>query len=233
MTLKRGAFNRRSFLAAGAASLALVSCATLPDVDLMAAVRQLLTLSTQRALGRIVGLDDNGQFALGLDLENRAIAVIDQQLGGMAGALARQFRVMPVIGAVLRRGVATVTEQISPFLYNQIATLSLRDAGRILTSGGDSATRALQGSVDTALAARIQPLLVTVINKGVEIGELGRLSALAGLKLKGAIATLLAESLTRPLTGALFDAIAVEERAIRANPASTGDRLLLQAFGRR
>ncbi len=226
--------NRRTLLFAGASALLVSACATLPaSPDSALLVRRLLTLSTENALKRAVGIDGvTGEFAAELKLGQLLNSVVGQGSSDTLLSMLRVTGLFQKTQAMVSQAAAFATQQLSPFLLRRIDQIDIRDAASLLRAGNDSATRFLEQSVNQELAQQISPLVIAFVRKAQQTNDIGQFTALLGERLSNTFATIIAEKITGTLGGALFNAIAREEIALRANPTSIVDAALAKALVR-
>lgn len=219
--------TRRKFVAAGLALplLAFSGCATrLGDlVGLEAAIRRLLTLSSQRAFARL--LADEGFFR-----DDIARIQPPPQLGGRAvtsalavalGTRAVQDRLLRVVNAAARDGA----ERAAPVIYDSIRDMSIADALSIARGGPTAATDHLAA----AMGERIFDAVFPGVGNALRLAENGViqriLSVATGISFPG-----LQADVTRKTASAIYRAIGREEAAIRADPNAAGDPVLATLF---
>lgn len=218
--------NRRSMLAllASAPLLALPGCAGLPGFSLTEAVRELLTLSSQRAFDRL--LQPGGFY-------DREITRIDlpPELGG-PGATSLVSRVLASrlfkdrLAREINRAAERGAERAAPLVADAIRTISIADAAAIIRGGPSAATDLLEQAMGRSLVGAIFPAIDEALRLADNdvIAEALRLST--GIDLQG-----LAHHISDRAHTAIYRAIAEEEAAIRANPRETRNPLLIGAFG--
>ncbi len=219
--------SRRSLIAAGLALplLALPGCATrlgdLPGLE--PAIRRLLTLSSQRALARL--LADEGFLR-----DEVARIQPPPQLGGSSiaatlavalGTRAVQDRLIRVVNRAAEEGA----RRAAPAIYDSIRDMTITDALSIARGGPTAATDFLAGS----MGERIFDALFPGVGEALRLAENGviqrALQFATAINFPG-----LQADVTRKTAAALYRAIGREEAAIRANPQSTGDPVLIGLF---
>jgi hypothetical protein len=114
-----------------------------------------------------------------------------------------------------------------------IQQMSLADANAILTGPDDAATQYFQTHTETALTARMQPIVSeATANAGVTAAYKSMLAGAGGLtSLLPADATDLDSYVTDKALDGLFLMVAEEERRIRENPLARSTDLLEKVFG--
>lgn len=217
--------GRRAVLG-GMASIGVLSvagCSTYPAFSLEEAVRRLLFLSTDRAFARLLapgGFWDDSvtRLALPESIGNRG-GVLARILTGplMKDRLSRAFNDMAYDAA----------ERAAPYVADTVRTIGVRDALALIRSSDPMAASAyLHQEMGTSLVEIMVPEFGDAIRVSREplIGEV--LGALTGVDVGG-----IANSLAIQADNAIFRAIGREEAAIRADPRSTNDPVLMAAFG--
>jgi len=203
--------------------LALAGCSTFPSFSLEEAVRRLLLLSSDRAFASLLapgGFWDDSVTRLALP----------ESIGNRGGVLAR-ILTGPLMNDRLQRAFNDMAydaaERAAPAVADAVRTIGVRDA-LALIRGSDpmAATIYLHQEMGTSLVEIMVPEFGDAIRVSREplIGEV--LGALTGVDVGG-----IANSLAMQADNAIFRAIGREEAAIRANPRSTNDPVLMAAFG--
>lgn len=213
--------ERRQILklgAGGALALTLPACSTLPGFSLTDAVRRLLLLSSENAFARLTadgGYWDNQVGQLGLD-----------SLIGISGGSIGSFLTSTLFKSRLDRAFADVavkgSEAAAPIVVEAVRNAGITGATAILRGGPTAARDFLQGQMGDGLVQVMVPELGQAIRIANEplVGQL--ISSLTGVDA-GGIASRMAGS----VNDAIWREIGIEEQAIRADPQSTGDPLLI------
>lgn len=215
--------KRRQFLGGASAVMliALAGCAGGLRYDLTEAIRRLLTLSSQRALARLM---EPGGF---YDSQVARIALPDE-LGSKGGGVARM-----VLGSILRdrllrqvnRAAERGAERAAPVIADAILAVSPETAVALLRGKGPSATMFLKDQMGDALI----PAMLPGIDEGLRLFDNAAvteaLRLASGIDFAG-----LRDEVTRKAANAIFAEMALEETAIRADPQSTGDPVLIGAL---
>lgn len=205
------------------AVLAVAGCASYPSFSLEEAVRRLLFLSTDRAFSRLLqpgGFWDDQITRLALP----------ESLGNRGGVLAR-ILTGPLMKDRLQRAFNDMAydaaERAAPAVTDAVRTIGIRNALALLR-GSDpmAATAFLHQEMGSSLVEIMVPEFGDAIRVSREplVGQL--LTALTGVDVGG-----IANSLAFEADNAIFRAIGREEAAIRADPRSTNDPMLMAAFG--
>ena len=219
--------TRRRLIGAGLCLplLTLPGCATgLGGFGLEDAIRRILTLSSQRAFARL--LTDEGFFQ-----DDVARVPLPEQLGGsrVTSALAALLGTGLVQDRLLRvvnRAAADAADEAAPIVYESIRSMGISDAVSIVRGGSSAATDYLQRSMGNAIVERIFPEVGTAL-RVLDNGLVTRaLQAATGIDFGG-----LQRHVSERASDGIYRAIGREEAAIRANPRSTGDPVLIGVFG--
>jgi Protein of unknown function (DUF4197) len=220
--------NRRALVASMLAGTALASCASIGSmgVNLVDAIKRLLGISAKNGLAKLAS---QGGF-----LNNAASKIgLGDVLGGSNGSAAMlvlsQLGVLGGIEAKVNQAAESAVGKIAPWVADSISGLSIADANAIINGPGDAATNLLK----TAISSRLQSELGGAVGGALQaLNVLGPLAGMAGINIGGLNLGNLTQGVTGKASNAIFNAIASEERAIRANPSATGDPLIIAAFGR-
>jgi hypothetical protein len=217
--------NRRVLLGGmgSVAVLAVTGCSTYPGFSLEEAVRRLLFLSTDRAFARLLspgGFWDDQVTRLALP----------EQIGNRGSLLAR-ILTGPIVKDRLQRAFNDMAydaaERAAPAVTDAVRTIGIRNALALLR-GNDpmGATAFLHQEMGSSLVEIMVPEFGDAIRVSRDplVGQV--LAALTGVNVGG-----IANSLAFEADNAIFRAIGREEAAIRADPRSTKDPLLMAAFG--
>ncbi|HMO76063.1 MAG TPA: DUF4197 domain-containing protein [Sphingopyxis sp.] len=218
--------DRRTFISALAAAplLALPGCAGLPGFSLTDAVRELLTLSSQRAFAMLI---QPGGF---YDSEVARIDLPPQLGGAGASSLVSRVLLSGVFKDRLTRQVNSAAEKgaerAAPLVADAIRTISIADAAAIVRGGPTAATDLLQGAMGRSLVGAMFP----DVEQGLRLADNAvvteALRAATGIDFRG-----LTQDVSNRTHDAIYRAIGAEEAAIRANPRGTGNPLLIGVFG--
>lgn len=214
---------RRGFLAGASAAglLAAAGCASLPALSLTEAVRRLLDRSARNAFARLMapgGFWDN-QLAR-LDLP---------EVFGRRGSVMQSILTSPLFRSRLQRELNHLAEdgarRAAPLVADAVRTIGIANA-RALISGGPMAATAF---LRDAMAGQLIEVMVPALGEAMRVTRdplIGQaLAALTGVDVNAA-----ARSLAVQADAAIWGEIGREESAIRANPESTNDPVLIAAF---
>jgi hypothetical protein len=218
--------TRRSLIGAGLALplLALPGCATgFGGFGLEDAIRRILTLSSQRAFARL--LTDEGFFA-----DDLARVGLPPHLGGsgVTRALAVLLGTNLVQDRLLRvvnRAAADAAQAAAPVVYDSIRSMSITDAVSIVRGGSTAATDFLARS----MGERIFDVMFPGVGSALRVADNGIINRVLGVATGINFSGLQAD-VTRKAAAGIYRAIGREEAAIRANPQSTGDPVLIGVF---
>ena len=218
----------RRMLIGGTALLGLATlpgCATtIGSLNLVDAIRRLLTISSQRAFAAL--LQPGGFY-------DSQIARIElpPQLGG-AGA---SNSILAVLGSSLvrdrlqkqlNRAAEVGAERAAPLVTQAISTMTINDALGVIRGGSHAATILLEQQMGSALFDAMLPGVTQGLNSNDAAIITQALRLATGINLSG-----IAEDVSRKGSRAIYNAIGTEEAAIRANPSSANDPLLLAVLG--
>lgn len=217
--------NRRAVLGGmtSVAVLSLAGCATFPSFSLEDAVRRLLFLSSDRAFARL--LQPGGFWD-----DQMARLALPEAIGSRGGIMQR-ILTGPIFKERLQRAFNDMAydaaERAAPAVTDAVRTIGIRNAVALLR-GSDpmAATAFLHQEMGSSLIEIMVPEFGDALRVSREplVGQV--LSALTGVDVGG-----IANSLAFEADNAIFRAIGREEAAIRANPRSTNDPVLMGAFG--
>ena len=208
--------SRRTVLAALllAPPLALGACAMLPPLSVEEAVRRLLRRATERALARLEapgGVWDR----LGADVDFSALPpVLALTLRG--ALLSGEFRHR--LDAWLRPIAMRAVRRAAPRIAAAIKVMGIARAREVLAGGPRAATELLKSDLGPAVLEAMLPEFTDAIAL-LDDPLLGPVIR----ALAGAAGEALAHRLARATDRVLWDAIAAEEAAIRADPNAGGD----------
>jgi Protein of unknown function (DUF4197) len=218
--------NRRTLLCGAALLplLALPGCASSPYLSLTEAIRRLLTLASQRAFATLMA--DNGFY-------DSSVARIDlpPELGGPGASslLARALRAGPLKDRLVRqvnRAAEQGAERAAPIVADAITGLSIADAAAIVSGGPGAATALLESAMGRGLVGAMLPDIDGALRLFDSAVVTEALRLVSGIDLPR-----LSRDVSDRAHDAIYRAMASEEAAIRADPAATGDPLLIAVFG--
>ena len=218
--------HRRGFLAglgvAGGA-LMLPACSTLGGgFSITDAIARLLFLSTGRAFDRMTaqgGFWDQQVAAIGFD----------QFLGARGGVLGR-ILTSGLFKDRLARALAPVAfdaaQRAAPVVADTVRTIGFQNAVDLVRGGPTAAT----GFLRQEMGMRLVDAMVPGVGQGLRVANdpiVGQaLAAVSGVDIPT-----IARTFTSRVDDVIWGEIGNEEAAIRANPQSTNDPLIIGTFG--
>ena len=132
----------------------------------------------------------------------------------------------------MNHAAETAAAEAKQLLLDAIEKMSVEDARKVVTGGGDAATQYFRNTTSEALAQKFLPI---VKNATDQAGLLKKYNDFAS---KGAKFGLVAEKdanienyVTQKTLDGLYLMMAEEERAIRGDPMGQANRLLQKVFG--
>ncbi len=218
--------TRRSLLAGaagGATLLLLPGCASMGGgFSLVEAVRRMLLLATENAFARLTapgGFWDEQVARLGLN-----------SVLGTRGDVLSRILTSPLFKDRLEERFATFAIDASfraaPVVTDAIRVIGFDNAIALVRGQPDAASLYLRQEVGTALLDAVVPELGEAIRLSRDplVGQ--ALGALTGVDVAG-----VADRFGRQIDDAIWGEIGREEAAIRADPESTRDPVLIGVFG--
>ena len=204
---------------AGGAVLALPGCATTGGgYSLVDAIRQLLYLSSTRAFTRLTadgGYWDDGVTQLGLE-----------GFLGARGNVLGQILTSNLFKDRLARAFVPIAEEASwraaPLVTDAVRVIGFENALALVRGGPSAATAFLRGEMGNALVQAMVPEVGEALQIAQDplVGQV--LSALTGVDIPA-----VANTFSTRVNDVIWSEIGAEEAAIRANPRSTNDPLLI------
>lgn len=218
------AHDRRTIMrgaAFGAGALMLGGCTTYQG-RVTNVIERLLRLSSERAFAR---LSAPGGFW------DRQIAQIG--LGDMLGARGNVLANILTSGIVKARverefaGFAVdASERAAPVIFDTIRLIGVRNTVDLITGGPTAATAYLRGQVGNRLIDAIVPELGEAMRVAQDPLVSQLVSAAVGVDVRAA-----ANRVALSISDTIWNEIGREEAAIRADPRSTNDPVLIGALG--
>ena len=217
--------GRRAFLGGlslGGAGIALSGCTGLPGFSMVDAVQRILFLSSDRAFARMLQPD-------GFWDEQVATIGLDNLLGARGGVLASiltsslfKNRLYDAFGDIAYEGA----ERAAPLVTEAVRTIGVRNAIDLVRGGPTAATAFLRGSMGTSLIEAMVPELGDAMRVAQDplVGQ--AIAALSGIDIPQ-----VASRVSSRIDDTIWREIGVEEAAIRADPQSTRDPLIIGVFG--
>jgi len=214
---------RRRFLAGAAATglLVLPGCASIPGLSLVDAIRRLLSLSSENALARLAspgGFWDNKVARLALpDIFGSRGSILEDILGSspVRNRLQKQLNHVAEGGA----------RQAAPIVADAVSMVGVDDAVALLRGSPTAASTFLRNELGGSLIEAMVPAL----GDGLRVAS-DPIVGQAIAKLTGVDAGGVAKDLAADVDEVIWAEIGREEAAIRANPESTNDPVLIAAL---
>lgn len=216
--------NRRTIMrgaAIGAGALLLGGCATY-ESRVTNVIERLLLLSSQRAFARLTapgGFWDQQVAAIGLD------TFLGARGNVLAGILSSG-----IVKARLEREFAgfavDASERAAPVIYDTIELIGVENTIALIRGGSTSATAFLRDEA----GPRVIDAMVPELSQAMRIAQ----DPLVGQLVSAAVGVdvgIAASRVAGNVNNAIWSEIGREEAAIRADPRSTNDPVLIGAFG--
>jgi hypothetical protein len=216
---------QRRHLLAGSAALAcaalLPGCASVGGISFTEAIRRLLVLASERAFARLTvegGYWDNAVRQIGLP----------RLLGGRGEVINRiltsslfKSRVENALADIAIRG----SYRVAPIVAGTVRTVGIENAVALIRGGPSAATEFLRGNMGETLVEAMVPEIGDGLRLARDplVGQV--LAALAGVDLPRVANTVASE-----IDRTIWNEIAIEEAAIRADPEATRDPVLIAAL---
>lgn len=221
--LQKTSANRRAVLGGmlGAGALALPGCSTMGGFSLVDAIRQLLFLSSSRAFARLTA--DGGYWDEGIGLLG-----LNDMLGSRGNVLA-SILTSTLLKSRLDNAFIDIAEDASdraaPVVADAVRVIGIQNAVALVQGGPTAATGFLRGQMGNALVETMVPEVGQAMRIAQEplIGQI--LSELTGVDVARVTTDFSAK-----VNDVIWQEIGVEEAAIRADPMSTNDPLLIGVF---
>jgi len=218
--------HRRRFLAGTIAAggiLALPACAgPFGGFSFTDAIARLLVLSTGRAFDRMTA---QGGF-----WDQQVSAIGFEQLLGARGGVLNRILTSGLFKDRLGRALAPVAynaaERAAPIVADTIRMVGFNNAVDLIRGGPSAATSFLRQEMGTRLIDAMLP----GIGQGLRVAS-DPLVGQALAALTGVDVPQVARNFSNRVDDVIWAEIANEESAIRANPASTRDPLIIGVFG--
>ena len=216
---------RRAFIAgtlATAGALALPACSTYGGFSFVEAIRRLLVLSSENAFARMTG--PGGYW-------DRQVAQIG--LGGFFGSRGNVLANI-LTSALFKDRLEGVVSDIAvdasyraaPIVADAVRTVGYANAVDLIRGGPTAASSFLRQE----MGGRLLDVLVPEVGQALRVAQdplIGQLIAgLTGVNVGG-----VANSFAGEVENTIWTEIGREEAAIRADPRSTRDQILIEAFG--
>lgn len=216
--------GRRAFMAGLSATtlLALPGCATMPRFGFTDAIRRLLTLSSERAFARLTA--DGGFW----DQQVAEIGLAN--LLGTRGDVLSSILTSGLFKSRLNDAFADIAIEgayrAAPVVADAVRVIGIENAIALVRGGPTAATGFLRGE----LGGQLIEVMVPEIGDAMRVARdplVGQaLSALTGVNV-GQVASTFGSR----VNDVIWTEIGREESAIRADPRSTNDPVIIGVFG--
>lgn len=204
------------------------SSTALTNADIAAGLREALRVGTGNVVNHLGR--ENGYYN-----DPKAHIPLPQSLDNIRDTLATigMSSMLDDLELRMNRAAELAAPKARVMFVDAIQAITLDDAKQIYNGPEDAATRYFQGRMSTPLAAEFKPVINTALGEAGAIQSYDRLvSRYEQLPFVPDLKANLAEHVTDYATGAIFDYLAVEEAAIRQNPAKRTTEILQKVFGR-
>ncbi len=214
------ALGRRALLAGLFASgaLAVSGCASMETMSYVEIVQRLLRHSTQRAFARLTEPDGFWDSAVA----RIELPVLFGKPGTLAGAVLKS----PAFREKLQHELNTLAEdgarRAAPVVAEAVRNIAITDALALIKGGKTAATTYLRQAMGPALVNAMIPELDQAMRLAENPILNQAISALAGVSITDA-----AHALALDADNAIWYEIGASEAAIREDPASTNDAVLI------
>lgn len=217
--------SRRSLLggiAASGAVLALPACSAIPGFGFTDAIRRLLYLSSERAFARLTapgGFWDAQVAEIGL---GNILGTRGDILASILTSTLFKNQLEDAFADVAVRGA----ERAAPIVADAVRIIGLDAAEALVRGGPTAATSFLRNEMGTSLVDAMVPELGDAIRLARDpvIGQ--AIARLSGVDVPG-----VATRFSNGINDAIWEEMGVEEAAIRRDPQSTNDPVLIGVFG--
>ncbi|WP_197276967.1 DUF4197 family protein [Sphingomonas profundi] len=208
---------------------ALAGCAAGPGgYSLDEGVRRLLTLSTQRAFGRLLQPGGFYEDQLARISPPDAIGAGGPgRLNAIFGAFLRSEAVRRRVSLALNDVAGRAAQRAAPYVLESIRGMFTADAVRTLRGGPQAATDLLHQRIGGHVVEVMVPELAGLLRSDL----LSALSA-AAAEQTGIDYLELGRTVAEQAADGIFRVIGREEAAIRADPAATRDPVLIALLRR-
>ena len=216
--------HRRAFLigASAAGLLGLTGCASQPRFTLEDAVQRLLLRSSDRAFARLTS--DGGYW------DDQVAAIGLGTILGTRGNILVEILTSAVFKDQLQYAFAELAEEGSeraaPLVADAVRVIGMDAAQRLVRGGPTAATEFMRSRVGPRLIDAMVPELGQAIRLARDPVVGRAISRLAGVDLAG-----VTSRLSNQINDAIWREIGREEAAIRRDPRSTNDPVLIGTFG--
>ncbi|RKF21139.1 DUF4197 domain-containing protein [Altericroceibacterium spongiae] len=220
--------GRRNFLgkalmggALGATMLALPACQSMGGFSLTEAVRRMLLLSSDRAFARLTAPGGYWDDAVArLDL-NDFLGARGDVLGSILTSALFKSRLEDAFADI----AVDASYRAAPVVTEAVKTIGIANALALINGGPNAATTFLRREMPTSLVEAMVPEVSDALRAADDplVGQ--ALAALTGIDMAGA-----ARHFAGEVDNVIWEQIGVEEAAIRADPSSTHDPMLISVL---
>ncbi|MDE2052295.1 MAG: DUF4197 domain-containing protein [Gammaproteobacteria bacterium] len=134
--------------------------------------------------------------------------------------------------AAMNQAAEQAVPQAKALMLHAVKTMSVEDAKRILTGGGDSVTQFFKSKTAAPLAVKFLPIVKRATDR---VGLAQRYNQFAGTGAKFGLikgdAGNIETYVTKKALDGLYLMIGEQEHAIRQNPAAAGSAIVSKVFG--
>lgn len=216
--------SRRSFMVglSAAAVLALPACSTMSGFGLTDAIRRILTLSSERAFARLTA--DGGFW------DEQVAQIGFGTLLGARGDVLSSILTSSLIKSRLEGAFADIAIEgayrAAPVVADAVRVIGIENAVALVRGDPTAATGFLRDELGGQLVETMVPELGNALRLAQDplVGQV--LASLSGVNMSQA-----ASSIGTRVNDVIWTEIGREESAIRANPRSTNDPLIIGVFG--
>ncbi len=216
--------GRRAFIAGVSATglVGLAGCTGLPGFGLTDAVRRLLFLSSERAFARLTadgGFWDQQVGTIGLQ---NVLGTRGNILAGILTSTLFKSQLEDAFADLAVKGA----ERAAPLVADAVGVVGIQAAEQLVRGGPTAATSFLRGEMGNQLVEAMVPELGDAIRIAEDpiIGT--AISQLSGVDVAG-----VANRFSGQINDAVWNEMGIEEAAIRRDPQSTNDPLIIGVFG--
>jgi hypothetical protein len=203
--------------------------ASLTNQDLSSGLKDALRVGTETVVGQLGRLD-------GFNSDPAIHIPLPESLRQVKSALAAvgMSALLDDLELKLNRAAEEATPAAKQLFFNAIEGMTLEDVKGIYNGPQDSATRYFQGKMSAPLATQMQPIVARTLDQvgavqtyDAAMGQYATLPFVPNVK-----ADLNRYVVDRGMAG-IFHYLAIEEAAIRENPAKRTTEILQKVFGTR
>jgi hypothetical protein len=204
-----------------------LSLADLTNGDAAQGIKGALTEGADSATGK---LGQPGGFLNNPKVKIPLPPALDEVAKGMR-MLGRGKDADELVAAMNQAAEQAVPEA-KPLLLNAVRSMSIQDAKKILTGGGDSVTQFFREKTAAPLAVKFLPIIKKATDR---VGLAQKYDQLAGEGEKLGVvkgdAASIEEYVTHKALDGLYTMIGEEEHAIRQDPGAAGSAIVAKVFG--